>query len=68
MNIPQKSSENVQKQPVVPPLDAEELYRRYLSIRAERNMSRNETDYTVTELKRPIAEMSSDKSGHKNKE
>lgn len=42
----------MQNQPVVPPLDAEELYRRYLSVRAERNMSRNEPDYTVTELKK----------------
>jgi hypothetical protein len=50
MYIPQKSSENERKQPVVPPLDAEELYRRYLSIRAERSLSRNETDYTDTEL------------------
>ena len=47
-----KSSEKGQRQPVVPPLDAEELYRRYLRIRAERDMSRNETDYTVTELKK----------------
>ena len=52
MYIPQKSSDKGQKQPVVPPLDAEELYRRYLSIRAERGMIRNETDYTVTEFKK----------------
>ena len=31
-----KSSEKRQRQPVVPPLDAEELYRRYLRIRAEK--------------------------------
>jgi len=47
-----KSSEKGQRQPVVPPLDAEELYRRYLRIRAERDMPRNETDYSVTELKK----------------
>jgi hypothetical protein len=52
MYITQKSSEKGQKQPVVPPLDAEELYRRYLRIRAERGMPRNDTDYTVTELKK----------------
>jgi hypothetical protein len=52
MYIPQKSSDKGQKLPVVPPLDAEELYRRYLSIRAERDMIRNETDYTVTEFKK----------------
>jgi hypothetical protein len=63
MYIPQKSSENGRKQPVVPPLDAEELYRRYLSIRAERSRSGNRTDYTVTELKKAdILGMSSEKS------
>jgi hypothetical protein len=50
--IPQESSEKGKKHQVVPPVDAEELYRRYLSIRAERSMSRNETDYTVPELKK----------------
>jgi len=52
MDIPQKSSDKGQKQPVVPPLDAEELYRRYLRIRAEKSTSGNETDYTVTELQK----------------
>jgi hypothetical protein len=52
MYMTRKSSENGQRHPVVPPLDAEELYRRYLRIRAERDMSRNETDYTVTEIKK----------------
>ena len=52
MYIPNKSSDNGQKQPVAPPLDAEELYRRYLSIRAERSMLRKETEYKVTELKK----------------
>jgi hypothetical protein len=48
-----KSSEDRQRQPVVrPPLDAEELYQRYLSLRAERDSSRNGTDHTVTELKK----------------
>jgi hypothetical protein len=52
MYIPQKSSDKGQKQPVVPPLGAEELYRRYLSIRAKKGMSRNQPDYPVTEFKK----------------
>jgi hypothetical protein len=52
MYMTRKSSEKGQRQPVVPPLDAEELYQRYLRIRAERDMPRNETDYLVTELKK----------------
>ena len=48
-----ESSEDRQKQPVArPPVDAEELYRRYLSLRAERDSSRNGTNHTVTELKK----------------
>jgi len=52
MYIPHESSEKGKKHQVVPPVDAEELYRRYLSIRDERSKSRNETDYSVTELKK----------------
>ena len=52
MHISQQSPDTGKKQPVVPPLDPEELYRRYLSIRAERNRSRKENEYTVTELKK----------------
>ena len=51
MHIPQKSSEKGHRQSVVPPLDPEELYRRYLSIRAERSRSKKEPGYTVTESK-----------------
>jgi hypothetical protein len=48
-----KFSEERQRQSVAgPPLDAEELYRRYLSIRAERDNSHEGTDHTVTELKK----------------
>ena len=50
MHIPQKSSEKGHRS-VVPPLDPEELYRRYLSIRAERSRSKKEPDYTVAESK-----------------
>jgi hypothetical protein len=52
MHISQKYPDTGQKQPVVPPLDPEELYRRYLSIRAERSRLRKENAYTVTELKK----------------
>ena len=45
-----KSSEKGQSQQVVLPLDAEELYHRYLRIRAERDMSKNDTDHTITEI------------------
>jgi hypothetical protein len=50
--IAQKSTENGESQSGVPPLDAEELYRRYLRIRSEKEMSRNETDYPISELKK----------------
>jgi hypothetical protein len=52
MYVAQKSSDEGQRQPVVGPLDAEELYRRYLRIRAEREISRNGTNHTVTEFKK----------------
>jgi hypothetical protein len=39
-----KSSEKEQKQPGIGPLEAEELYRKYLRINAERDKSRNETE------------------------
>jgi hypothetical protein len=48
----QKSSEEGQRQPGAGPLGAEELYQRYLRLRAERNKTRNETDHPVTELKK----------------
>lgn len=51
-----KSSDKGQRQPVDEvvdaPVDAEELYRRFLRISAERNRSRNEADHTITELKK----------------
>jgi len=47
-----KLLEKGQRQTSAPPLDAEELYRRHLRIRAERDMSGNEIDYTVTESKK----------------
>ena len=48
----QKPSEEGQRQPGAGALGAEELYRRYLLIRAERDKSRNETDHPVTEVKK----------------
>ena len=48
---PSENSEKGQRQPVVEAVDAEELYRRYLHIRAERDKSRDEADHPVTELK-----------------
>ena len=47
-----KPSENEQMLPVPGPVGAEELYRRYLRIRAERDKSRNEADNPVTDLKK----------------
>ena len=52
MYMTRKSLEKEQRQPVAPPVDAEELYRRHLRIRAERDMIRNEIDYTGTEVKK----------------
>jgi hypothetical protein len=40
-------------------VDAEERYRQYLSIRTERDTSRNKADHPVMELKRPIVGISS---------
>ena len=57
MHLTQKSSKTGQREVVVPPVDAEELYRTYLKLRAERDLSRNtmaETDYAVSELKKTI--------------
>jgi len=48
----QKSSEEEQRQPGAGPLGAEELYRRYLRIRAERDRSRDQTDPAVTDTKK----------------
>ena len=47
-----KPSEEGHRQPVAGPVGAEELYRRYLSIRAEREKSRNKTNHPSTELKK----------------
>jgi len=47
-----KPSEKGQRQPGAGAADAEELYRRYLYIRAERDKSRNEADHPVTEVKK----------------
>ena len=46
-----KSSGEGQRQPGAGPVDAEELYRRYLQLRAERDALRNKPD-PVTELKK----------------
>jgi len=57
MHLIYKSSKNGQREVVVPPIDAEELYRTYLKLRAERDLSRNtmtETDYSVPELKKAM--------------
>ena len=57
MQLTQKSSKTGQREAVVPPIDAEELYRTYLKLRAERDVSRSskeETDYPVSELKKAI--------------
>ena len=48
----QKLSEEGQRQPDAMPLGAEELYRRYLRIRAERDMYRDEHDPAVTDAKK----------------
>jgi len=47
-----KSSGEGQRQPGAGPVDAEELYRKYLHLRAERDALRNKPDPTVTELKK----------------
>jgi hypothetical protein len=50
--ISQNSPDTRKKQQVSPPLDPEELYQRYLSVRAERNRLKKEHEYPVTELKK----------------
>jgi hypothetical protein len=47
-----KPSEEGQKQPGAGPLGAEELYRRYLTLRAERDKSHKAGDHPVAELKK----------------
>ena len=47
-----KPSDEGQRQPGAGPRGAEELYRRYLALRAERDKSRNDADNPVTELKK----------------
>jgi len=57
MQLTQKSSKTGQREVVVPPIDAEELYRTYLKLRAERDLSRStmaETDYSIPEIKKAI--------------
>lgn len=47
-----KPSDEGQRQPGAGPRGAEELYRHYLTLRAERDKSRNGADHPVTELKK----------------
>jgi len=57
MQLTKKSSKTGQQEVVIPPIDAEELYRTYLKLRAERDLSSNtmtDTDYSVPELKKAI--------------
>jgi hypothetical protein len=57
MQLTQKSSKTGQRVVVEPPIDAEELYRTYLKICAERDLSGStmaETDYSVSELIKAI--------------
>ncbi len=48
----QKPSEKGQRQPGAGALGAEELYRQYLLLRAERDKARNGGDNPVTEIKK----------------
>jgi hypothetical protein len=52
MFMTRKPSEQRKKQSVAGALDAETLYKQYLQIRSERDKSRNESEYPVTELKK----------------
>jgi hypothetical protein len=52
MFMTRKPSGKGEKQPVAGALDAETLYKHYLHLRAERDKSRNESDYPVTKLKK----------------
>ena len=57
MQLTHKSSKTGQREVVIPPIDAEELYRTYLKLRAERDLSQStmeEIDYSVPELKKPL--------------
>lgn len=57
MNLMHKSSKTGRQEVIVPPIDAEALYRTYLRLRAERELSgstRTETDYLSPELKKAI--------------
>jgi len=49
----QTPSEEGQRQAGAGALGAEELYRRYLRIRAERDKARNMTDHPGTGIKKP---------------
>ena len=52
MFMTRKPSEKGQQQPGAGAVDAETLYRQYLSLRAERDKPRNGTDHPVTEVKK----------------
>ena len=52
------SSEKGQTHPVVEVIGAEELYRRYLRIRAERDNARKESDLSLTEVKKEVKKAS----------
>ena len=57
MNLMHKSSKTGRQEVIVPPIDAEELYRTYLRLRTERDLSgstKAETDYYSPELKKAI--------------
>jgi hypothetical protein len=57
MNLTHKSSKTGQLEVIEPPIDAEQLYRTDLKLRAERDLSgstRAETDYYSPELKKAI--------------
>ena len=55
MKLLQKYSKTGKGEPVIPAVDAEELYRRHLRLRAEEDFSQNTTEkaeLTVTKLKK----------------
>ena len=59
MKPAQTSSKRGQREPAIPPVDAEELYRRYLRLRAEEDLSRNTlagVDLAVTKLREANSE------------
>ena len=59
MKPAQTSSKRELREPAIPPVDAEELYRRYLRLRAEEDLSRNTlagVDLAVTKLREANSE------------